>query len=263
MRIAFDLISDLHVETWPGDFDWTGMGTSQFCIVTGDVARDPTILMDTLTHLGQCYAGVFYIDGNDEHKYNIDHIGENYRDLTKTIAEIENVVYLQDNVAVINGVAILGTNGWWTWDFDESMDLEQSYQWYRDKGLCQHQTPELIHAMAEADTQYLSNSIRKLQTYPDIRRIIVATHTVPGVEFVQHDIDLQGNYRINCMGNSTIRDALRYDPEGKVTHWVFGHYHGSVDRVLDGVRYVNNCRGRGDTDYKKSVFNPLRIEIEV
>ena len=39
MQVTFDLISDLHIETWPGDFDWTGMGTSQFCIVTGDRGR--------------------------------------------------------------------------------------------------------------------------------------------------------------------------------------------------------------------------------
>jgi hypothetical protein len=34
------------------------------------------------------------------------------------------VVYLQDNVVVINGVAILGTNGWWGFDFDNTIDPE-------------------------------------------------------------------------------------------------------------------------------------------
>ena len=39
MKFAFDLISDLHIETWP-DFDWTGQATSPYCVVAGDVARD-------------------------------------------------------------------------------------------------------------------------------------------------------------------------------------------------------------------------------
>ena len=39
MSFSFDLISDIHAETWP-DFDWTGRATSPYCVVAGDVARD-------------------------------------------------------------------------------------------------------------------------------------------------------------------------------------------------------------------------------
>ena len=39
MSFAFDLISDIHAETWP-DFDWTGKATSAYCVVAGDLARD-------------------------------------------------------------------------------------------------------------------------------------------------------------------------------------------------------------------------------
>jgi hypothetical protein len=69
MKFAFDLISDLHVETWDS-FDWTGQATSPYCVVAGDVARDRQLLLaDVLKHLGECYpGGVFYIDGNDEHR---------------------------------------------------------------------------------------------------------------------------------------------------------------------------------------------------
>ena len=66
MTFAFDLISDLHVETWP-KFDWTGQATAPYCVVAGDVARDRGRLLETLYHLGECYlGGVFYIDGNEE-----------------------------------------------------------------------------------------------------------------------------------------------------------------------------------------------------
>ena len=46
MQFAFDLISDLHVETWDS-FDWTGQATSPYCVVAGDVARDRQRLLDT------------------------------------------------------------------------------------------------------------------------------------------------------------------------------------------------------------------------
>jgi hypothetical protein len=35
-----------------------------------------------------------------------------------------------------------------------------------------------------------------------------------------------------------------------------------VDRDLHGIRYVNNCRGRGDTEWSQSVYYPRRITVE-
>jgi len=112
MTFAFDLISDLHVETWD-TFDWAGQATSPYCVVAGDVARDRQRLLDALAHLGECYpGGVFYVDGNEEHKDYLDNLGASYRDLAKDLSCIKNVVYMQDNVVIVNGVALLGTNAW-------------------------------------------------------------------------------------------------------------------------------------------------------
>jgi hypothetical protein len=56
--------------------------------------------------------------------------------------------------------------------------------------------------------------------------------------------------------------AVAGDTESKIHTWCFGHYHGDVDSWLGGVRYVNNCRGRGNTPWSKSVYYPKRIEID-
>ena len=128
MTFAFDLISDLHVETW-NNFDWSDQATSPYCVVAGDVARDRSRLLDTLEHLGRCYpGGVFYVDGNEEHKNQLDDLGASYRDLARDIDLIPNVVYMQDNVIIVNGVALIGTNGWWTYDFDDEFNLDDSIQ---------------------------------------------------------------------------------------------------------------------------------------
>lgn len=261
MSLAFDLISDLHIETWP-DFDWTYYPTSPFCVVAGDVAQDPLVLKKTLEHLASCYRAVFYIDGNDEHRWFYADIGSSYRELKDVVEGIEDLIYLQDNVVVINGVAILGTNGWWTWDFDPSMSVGETQSWFVDRLDCQLQTPNIISGFAQSDANYLRHSIAKLQMHPDVKKIVVVTHTVPDANLIKHDIDLDGTYRFNCMGNSQITQALDADTEHKVSHWCFGHYHGGdVDRTINGVRYINNCRGRGDSPWKKTVYNPLRIEV--
>ena len=106
-------------------FDWTGLATSPMCIVAGDISTDVEIVRETLEHLGQCYQAVFYIDGNNEHRYSLDSISDSYNILEEAIADIDNVVFLQDNCVIVNGVAIVGTNGWWTYDLDPSIDDEQ------------------------------------------------------------------------------------------------------------------------------------------
>lgn len=261
MQFNFDLISDLHIETWP-DFDWTDQPTSPYCVVAGDVARDREVLRQTLQHLGEKYAAVFYIDGNDEHAYTLNNLGDSYKFLSRTVEDIENVVYMQDNVVIINGVAILATNGWWSYDMDNNLDYEQSRIWYRDKMQILDSAADAINGVAFNDVAYMSNSVRKLQTHKDVKSIVIVTHTVPAPWLVNHDTDLIDTWRFNCLGNPHMQMVLNEDTENKIRVWCFGHYHKPVDRALNGVRYVSNCRGRGDTPWRQSVYYPKRITIE-
>lgn len=263
MTFAFDLISDLHIESWSNEFDWTGQPTSQFCVVAGDVSRDLDVLARTLRHLGQCYRGVFYIDGNDEYRDDIDNIGDRYRAIKRMLKNIDNVLYLQDNAVVVEGVGILATNGWWSWNLDADIDYEQTRAWYHQKVGCQPSTLDVIESMAISDAAYLRNSVSRLQTHQDVKRIVIVTHTVPTMTLINHDLDLDGTYRMNCMGNPYMEQVLAADTEAKISHWCFGHYHSSVDRSAGGIRFVNNCRGRGDSEFRKIVYHPLRIEVAV
>ena len=266
MTMTFDLISDLHLESWDQPLDFTGLATSPVCVVAGDVGRDPALVRKFLKHLSDCYAAVFYIDGNDEHRYRLDDIDASYQELNKTLRRIPRVTYLQDNVVVIDGVAILGTNGWFGFDFDEDLDAEGTKQWMKDT--YEHRIPGVVlnaQQMQDAsrtDAAYLVSSVQRLQTHQDVKKIVIVTHTVPEAELIQHDIDLAGNYAFNVMGNRLMQLVRTNDTEKKIHTWCFGHYHGSVDQTRSGIRFVNNCRGRGDTPYSKSVYYPQRIVVE-
>lgn len=260
MTFAFDLISDLHVETWD-NFDWSGQATAPYCVVSGDIARDRQVVVDTLNHLGDCYAGVFYIDGNDEHRYYMEDLGESYRDLSEQLEFSERVVFMQDNVVIVNGVAILATNGWWTYDFDPTMDHTQAQEWYRDYTKISSSAASSVTGIAYHDAAYLINSVHKLQTHQEVKSIVIVSHTVPAPWLTEHDIDLVGNWRYNCLGNSHLASALEEDTENKITTWCFGHYHRPVDRFQNGIRYVSNPKGRGDTPWCQQAYYPKRIEI--
>jgi len=257
---AFDLISDLHIESWP-EFDWSGKPTSPMCVLAGDAALHQVTLQETLAHLSECYGAVFYIDGNEEHKLNFDNIAENYRDISDITDNINDVIYMQDHVVITNGVAILATNGWWSWDFDAGIDREQCYQWFRNRYHADIHVPHVINRLAEIDANYLMTSVQRLQTHPDVKKIVIVTHTVPSHHLIAHDISLDGQYHVNVMGNSHMMKVLDADTERKISHWCFGHYHGKIDSVFRGVRFVNNCRGRSDSPWNQAAFQPLRIEV--
>lgn len=263
MTFAFDLISDLHVETWDS-FDWTGQATSPYCVVAGDVARDRQRLLDALTHLGQCYpGGVFYIDGNEEHKDYLNDLGASYRDLAKDIDAIPNVVYMQDNVVIVNGVAILGTNAWWTYDFDIEVDVDTSIQHIQDHFGIDSSSATNIMGVAYNDAAYMINSVHKLQTHKEVGAIVIVSHTVPAPWIISHDPDLVDTWRFNGMGNSQITRAIDEDTEHKIKMWCFGHYHRSVNQQLGGIEYISNPRGCSDTPWCQRVYYPKRIEITI
>jgi hypothetical protein len=262
MHMHFDLISDLHLDTWDSTMDWSGQATSPICVVAGDIARDRKKVIETLQHLGQCYQLVMYIDGNDEHKMMMHDLDHSYQDLAQHIHHIPNVVFMQDNIVVLNGVAFVSSNGWYTFDFDPSINFDDTIEQWRTDIDADTLDAAMLGNWARADAAYLYRSIEKLQRHKDVRRIVIVTHTVPKPEIVCHDLHLRGSYKHNLMGNTLLDKCLSLDTEKKVHTWCFGHYHGSVDRDIDGVRYVNNCRGRGNTRFCQQVYYPKRISIE-
>jgi len=261
MQFSFDLISDLHVETWD-KFDWTHQPTSPYCVVAGDVSQDRKLLAQTLKHLGECYQGVFFIDGNDEHRNYLENLGQSYRDLRRYVDKFKNVVFMQDNVVVVNGVAFLAANGWWSFDMNPMIDREETMDWFHKRYNVNDNVAPQVISMALNDAAYLHHSVKKLQTHQDVKSIVIVSHTVPTPLLVDHDLELVDHYRFNTTGNPHLEAALNADSEGKIKTWCFGHYHRSVDRVIDGVRYVNNCRGRGNTPWCQTAYFPKRITID-
>lgn len=252
MQISFDLISDLWLDN--NQLDWSLQATSPICVVAGNVAGDRKTVIDFLTHLSSCYQQVLYIDGDAEHKNYLFELERSLRDLKNQIAKIKNVQFLVDNVVIINGVAFVGTNGWWSFDFDPCVDATQTAQWYLSN-LTQPCDIEQIILSSLNDAAYLGHAIEKLQILPDVRKIVVVSHTVPTPTLIEHDVDLIGSYKFNVMGNQLLDRARNLDTESKITTWCFGHYHGSVDQSINQVQYVNNCRGQlGSNQYQYAYY---------
>lgn len=231
MTLGFDIISDLSL-TYKNKLDWEGKPTSLFCIIAGNITSDLKILEETLLHLSQQYHGVFFIDGPAE-------IGElhNHTERTEQIARItnsiQNIVYLHTNVVIVDGVALVGINGW----FGNYMPTDEIDQ------------IRLTYLMHE-DVSYLNKTIEKLQLHVDVKKIVIISSSVPNTELFYSDVPFVPD-------DDGLTVSLLEDTEHKVDKWVFGSSDKMVDATLGGINYVNNgCFG-------KTPYWPKRIEISL
>jgi len=232
MIFGFDVISDLNLSE-NDVFDWEGKPTSLYCVLAGNISSDLTVLYKTVKHLSKLYQGVFYIDGSLENN-DINDKDRVVDEIFKLFSKLKNVVYLHDNVVVVENVALVGVNGWYEIDAisdDDSLNLR-------------------IHRYA--DLAYLQKSIEKLQLHLDVKNIIVISNSVP-----LPDIYF-GEYPKNFdLSEVTLGHALDADTENKITTWIFGAHKKIVDTNVKGINYFNNpC-------YNSNPYYPKRINIEV
>lgn len=229
MEIGFDLIGDLHLD--PEDsFNWEGKATSLYCVVAGNVSEDLRTVAQTLSHLSKFYQGIFYVPGLLEYKTAIDHELRT-KEIGLLIKKLPKVALLYHHVVIIDGIAVLGVNGFCA-DNPDDIDIQ------------------LIKSRLD-DIAYLKNSITKLQTHLDVKRILVISACVPGRGLyfgkVPEHVD-DHIYPDVCLDSDT---------EMKVTHWAFGSVETVTNTVQHNVTYMNNPYLRG------MPYWPKRITIEV
>ena len=212
MEIGFDVKGDLNLD--PEDsFNWEGKSTSLYCIVAGNISYDLRTVFQVLSHLSKFYQGIFYVPGLLEYKNSSDYETRT-KEIISLVKKLPKVALLYHHVVIIDGIAILGANGW---SADNPNDIDM----------------ELVKSRLD-DIAYLNKSIEKLQTHLDVKRILVVTSCVPGKSLyfgkIPDHVD-DHIYPEHC---------LTSDTEMKVTHWVFGTSERIINTVINGITYVNN-----------------------
>lgn len=212
--IGFDIIGELFIK--PNDsFNWENKATSLYCIVTGNVSSDLRTLAQVLAHLSMYYQGVFYVPGPLEYETSED-ILTRTNEITNICSCIPNVILMHQYVVVIDGVAIMGVNGW-----------------------CNAGTIDTVHDMVRTaaryeDTKYLGATLHKLQRHLDVKKIIIVSNAVP-----KKDLYF-GEEPTVVYDQIPLTTVLGIDTENKVQHWVFGSYTKLVDAAIDDIQYLNN-----------------------
>lgn len=232
MKINFDFISDLNLS--PGEtLNWDGKATSLYCLIGGNISSDSKTLSAFLSTLSKCYQGIFFIAGTLEYK-DVENIDKRTNEINRLCKKIKNVVFLQNNVVVIEGIAILGANGW---SNEAIVD-----------GITDYENHEL---QKFEDISYLKLTIEKLQKHLDVKKILVMTNSVPNEHLYFGEIPK------SIADEAPLTLCLLADLEKKVSHWAFGTHKKIVDTVIHNINYLNNPY------YSSSTYWAKRIEIEV
>lgn len=223
MIFGFDIISDLNL-TENDNFDWEGKPTSLYCVLAGNISNDLHVLYKVANHLSKLYQGVFYIDGileNSDPNEKTRVVNE----ITKAFSKLKNVVYLHNNVVVVEGIALVGVNG-------------------------NYYTHEEIKSTKYDDLAYLQKTIEKLQLHIDVKQIIVISNSVPSHELYFGE---KSNFKEDDINLVFVLDS---DTEHKVTTWIFGSHKKIVDTRLNGINYYNNPK-------LGPIYYPKRVNVEI
>ena len=233
MNIGFDVISDLNLDA-EDSFDWENKATSLYLIIAGNISNDLRVIHQTLLHLSKFYRGIFYVPGSLEHD-NMHLVKNRYREISEICKSLNNVALLYRHVVVLDGIAILGANGWYGSKVDTTTALEKLH----------------LHAQHVEDVSYIGLSLEKLQLHLDVKKIIIVTNCAPGPELFFGEEPEEIDDQI------PLTQTLSHDSEHKVSTWIYGSYDKNVDTTIDNINYINNSY------FKKSPYWSKRIEINV
>lgn len=224
-EIAFDIISDLNLS--PNDsFNWDNKATSLYCIVAGNISSNLRTVIQVLLHLSSKYQGVFFVPGKLEYE-NCDSLSTRSKELLTISEGIPNVVTLYNSVIVVDGVALLGSNGWG--NIENKLDNRNA----------------AMTAAKYEDFTYLISSLGKLQKHLDVKKVVVITSAVP-----REDLYF-GEMPDNVVDQIPLFNIIEADTERKITHWIFGTYDKPVDITIDNIKYVSNAKNQYGPYYAK------------
>jgi predicted phosphodiesterase len=222
-------------------------------ILAGDIDLEDR----AIAWAGQFDKPVIYLTGN--HEYYKGH----YQTVNQRIKEAvtdTDVHFLNDEVAVIQGVRFIGTTLWTDFDlFGDSniaklhaQDAMNDYRLIRYGPDYRRLRPSDTHMLFDNARAFLRDRLDE----PFEGKTVIVTHHAPSIQSVQPI------YKQDRLTPSFASD-LEYLMGEPVSLWVHGHVHNSNDYCINGTRVVSNPRGyQRNGPCENPEFNPeLVVEV--
>jgi predicted phosphodiesterase len=226
-------LSDLHADFRENrrllDALPTGEHRGDALVVAGDVADSPEVLAETLSLLRGRFAEVFFVPGNHE-LWVRGRPGDSVEKF-RAVLSVCAAAGVRTAPAKVGGAWVVPLFSWYHESFDVAGEgVADELEAWSDRYFCRW--PE---AIGRVDRYFLA------MNEPHVRRydapVVTFSHFVPRPELVPPVRYLRFKGLPLVAGSTGIDAQLRRI--GAAVH-VYGHTHIPGDRVIDGVRYVQN-----------------------
>jgi predicted phosphohydrolase len=267
-NLSIDIVSDLHIDQWDNTFKSTypcgirsnnpynfNDSMSDILIVAGDVSDDLDISLNFINEISSKYKYVLFVDGNHEHVqrypklFTDDEIYEKVKKLNNP-----KLFYLNKDHFRVGDTAVVGVCGWW--DYNNAQDKTRNLNYFKKwmPEFTKDQNLEFINNViqkSELEAKILQEAINKYNKNPEIKNIVVVTHTIPIDEYCSRELGLKEKYCISTQLNTNLRKII--NEKNKISHWIFGHTHDHYECKHNNIHLICNPRGRPE-DYNRLTY---------
>jgi hypothetical protein len=260
--MKFDLVSDLHIDVWgkSGELDWLVDQQSDILVIAGDTSDYIDQTCEYVSRLGYYYSTIIIVDGNHEHQTRMEDLDNSIQDWSRCINQTR-AIYLGSRQPIINGCQFIGINGWWSFDFGRpNVSREQSIACsLRNAGITELMI-EYQQKQGLLDAAFLSRSMIAAQYDPNVKSIVVVTHSLPHPSCISWNTYPPDSEMTGLYGNTNYQWTLDSDVKNKLVYWVFGHNHDRKTVLYKQARFHSNPRGRPE-DWNRRNYPPIVLEV--
>lgn len=218
----------------------TGHGDDAL-IVAGDVADAEATIRETLQWLAGRFAEVFFVPGN--HELWVRNEERDSMEKFRAVLRLCDQVGVRTEPARVGGVWIVPLFSWYDASFDvRGEGVEEELEAWSDRYFCRWPA-----GMERVDEAFLRMNEPRVRPYD--APVITFSHFVPRPELVPPARYLRFRGLPLVAGSMGIEAQIRRILPR--VH-VFGHTHIPSDKVIEGVRYVQNY-------YRRSSPEPLQL----
>jgi predicted phosphohydrolase len=255
-------------------------------IIAGDVSHKNERISRALRAFREVAPCVGYVPGNHDLWFDVPGVPlrpdldtwHRYHVELRSIAESAGAHYLPASPLVVDGVAIVGSCGWYDYSLapewlratvaEETLAAKQFGGVMWKDALCIAFRDGQGELMRDADVARRMESELKAQLdlvadREDVKEVVVATHHQPFYEVVQRTGTLPWEYFNAFMGSTGLGEVIKGAPKVKTavyghTHFVGEHAVGSIRVYGTPLGYPRERRGLSEEDIVRTRIGWIR-----
>jgi len=245
------LLSDLHLE-YADLRQPLAIPDADVCVMAGDLCRAPANGVHWLArHIGHAMPCV-YVAGN--HEFYKGSIKEALEDGRSAAAQFPNIHFLENEIAVIDGVRFIGAALWTDYRIEGHPEVAMFHarermndyrQIAKQRNPWQRFVPETAFRMHQTSRLFIDTALKA-----DPIKTVVVTHHLP------HARSIPPRFKGDLLNAAYASDLSDVIEARRPALWVHGHTHDSCDYVVGDTRIICNPRGYGE---ENASFDPMLV----